>query len=759
MKTKLDLAGVHVPFLHSGVPEAVPGVVQVSKPPWLQLGMVAHGWTPEMILERSTRAHFQWIQAEATSKLIELKARSQSPDGTAVSPTAGTLVKQMSDEIVERAVHSSNADSSAAGPPQHDLEQQKADSHMKVDHGTRKQQASVDKLDVDKNRSQTTVDEVGFDTEPTRGAADTVEADGMPKTDAWQEESAAILIQGQFRRIMAVRKRSVLRRLNAKHNRLHEMQCAKQNANAVFSHIDASGDTVIDLDEISSAVEKAGSNLEPSAVVDAIASIVSEDGSIAKEDFEQWWSSHSELRAALFGSMLTQIQSHAASHGVSKEWTIEDSVAGMMQSCFRMRNSRKTVRRAANFISKATPDGCKLDVDRKRFDEFDTDGTGQLDLREMTALMETLGFKADDGSARFMLEKYDDDGDGTISYEEFKKLWAGIGLLGGEDVIDILRKTDRSDEDLAKLRERFSFVPFMHSLDTEMKKLQAASYLTLHSCPCGTTLFKEGDVGDTMYILLSGSAECVVMGVAGTTVSLECGPGDCVGEQSLRGENNGRRDATLQTLEDTRFAAMSRSDYLRVTGSFTTEVLRVLALPHGRDRSYVDLKLVRSFFAGTRFFNALHFSLLQYRCCNYMTLVQRSPDKILYQQNQKSDSVYIVLQGCVGAFRKKAGVEEERQENNGKGTFVQEYTAGMVLGENTVTGKINAKRRRTETIATRGSNKATLARLLATNYVEVTDTLESTLRDILRLKSWQRKPEHIDLLCEFFEGEVSVCLV
>lgn len=175
VRTKLGSTGVYMPLPQPTAEVAV--TVQVSKPPWLQLGMAEHGWTPEMILAQSTTAHFQWIQAEAATKLSELKMMSQSPDSK-IDPIARALVKQASDETAQRAVHSSNAVSSAAGPRQHNLQEQAAPNKMPADHGARKQQAIVDTLDVDINRtgSQAAVDEVDH-LEPSRGATETVMAD------------------------------------------------------------------------------------------------------------------------------------------------------------------------------------------------------------------------------------------------------------------------------------------------------------------------------------------------------------------------------------------------------------------------------------------------------------------------------------------------------------------------------------------------------------------------------------------------------
>lgn len=886
-RTEIGSTGVVMPSPPSHSPGQTMRTMKVNKPCWLRFGTGAYGWTPEMFLAESTKAHFLWIQAEAATRLYELKqlqARTQSP-GSNVIPAAGAPANQHSGVNVDHPGHTFDTNDTMSSlkyeytPAEHtavhNVEDQRNVKGNQSDYIVKAEQVAVDKVEdhsVVKNEQSdpvvkteqalvhtvdledhrvvrneqsnhvvkaeqavvntvedhrvvkterqergvkgehvtidrvedhrvvrneesqhvvkaeqavvntaedrsiptedTTVDKVEADmlTEEEHDGAGDVEAGCIAK-DQWTVEgdeqanvlqikepdpevAAATLIQASFRRRAAVKKMQSLRRLASKHDKLHKMQCLKNSVDAIFAHMDINQDTIITLDEISSAVDKVGSSLQPPEVASAIASILSEDSGIDRDNFERWWVNHKELTGALFGQMLAQVQSTTAKS--SKIWTKEDSVASLLQSSFLMHHTRKAVKKAAKFVSKASADTSKPEVDREHFEKFDADRTGRLDLQEMTDLMQSLGFQPDDGSARFMMEKYDDDGSGTICFEEFKELWRGIGLLGSEDILRILRKNYRSDNDLAALRDKFACVPFMHhNFDTDFKKTQACGYLKLHSCPCGTTLFTEGDVGDTLYIILSGSVECTVAGaIPSATVRLVCGSGDCVGEQSIKGMNEGRRDATVRSLEDSRFATMSRADYLRLTDTFTIEVMKVLRLRQGYERNRLALNLLRNFFHGTLFFQNLHFALIQYRCCGIMTLVQTSLGKVLYQQNTTGDSCYIMLEGVVGAFR-KSSAEKNQRKSIGRGALINEYTPGMSFGENTVTGRTNKDRLRTETIAALSADTAYLARILAKDYIMVTRKVERQICDILKMLPRDRKSKDIDILCEFFEDEVS----
>jgi hypothetical protein len=171
----------------------------------------------------------------------------------------------------------------------------------------------------------------------------------------------------------------------------------------------------------------------------------------------------------------------------------------------------------------------------------------------------------------------------------------GSRKVCGEDVLEVLDLPIRSDEDLAQLLQYFADLEFFQQLEGRMKQLQACRYVKLRSAQIGVTLFSAGDVGDKFYILLRGAVEVRVESqVTAAGVKLECGPGDAFGEQSLHGENDGRRDATVSALKDSVLAEIERADYLRLTDTLIPEVIKVLAAPvESGQRTAVKLQLCR----------------------------------------------------------------------------------------------------------------------------------------------------------------------
>jgi Ca2+-binding EF-hand superfamily protein len=59
---------------------------------------------------------------------------------------------------------------------------------------------------------------------------------------------------------------------------------------------------------------------------------------------------------------------------------------------------------------------------RDAFAVFDTDGSGSIDRKELKKLMKKLGQALTEGELDAMMDEVDENGDGEISFEEFKAL-------------------------------------------------------------------------------------------------------------------------------------------------------------------------------------------------------------------------------------------------------------------------------------------------------------------------------------------------
>jgi CRP-like cAMP-binding protein len=96
----------------------------------------------------------------------------------------------------------------------------------------------------------------------------------------------------------------------------------------------------------------------------------------------------------------------------------------------------------------------------------------------------------------------------------------------------------------------------------------------LHELPAGQALFKEGDPGDVMYVLMSGAAEIVVRGRVVETAER----GAILGEMAMIDE--GPRSASVVAKTDCKVLSINRRRFnflIQQTPNVALHVMRVIA--------------------------------------------------------------------------------------------------------------------------------------------------------------------------------------
>ncbi len=96
----------------------------------------------------------------------------------------------------------------------------------------------------------------------------------------------------------------------------------------------------------------------------------------------------------------------------------------------------------------------------------------------------------------------------------------------------------------------------------------------LHSLPAGQALFREGEPGNLMYVLISGTADIIVHNRAVETVEA----GAIVGEMAMIDE--GARSATIIAKSDCKLLAIDHKRFnflIQQTPNFAIHVMRVIA--------------------------------------------------------------------------------------------------------------------------------------------------------------------------------------
>jgi uncharacterized membrane protein len=131
-------------------------------------------------------------------------------------------------------------------------------------------------------------------------------------------------------------------------------------------------------------------------------------------------------------------------------------------------------------------------------------------------------------------------------------------------------------------------VPLFESLDDEAAA-ELCHLLESLDCKAGTSLFREGDQGDAMYIIERGKVRICVHTVDGREVTLtELDRGDFFGEMALLDDGQ-RRSADAVVAEDAQLAVLSREHFLSFMRSSPDVALEMLTALANRLRKTDEL--------------------------------------------------------------------------------------------------------------------------------------------------------------------------
>merc|ERR1711907_797029 len=88
----------------------------------------------------------------------------------------------------------------------------------------------------------------------------------------------------------------------------------------------------------------------------------------------------------------------------------------------------------------------QMDEIREAFGLFDSDASGQIDIRELKAAMRALGFEVKNEELKKMVTDVDNDGNGTIEFAEFLSMMtAKMGEKDSREDIDKVFKLFDND--------------------------------------------------------------------------------------------------------------------------------------------------------------------------------------------------------------------------------------------------------------------------------------------------------------------------
>ncbi len=123
--------------------------------------------------------------------------------------------------------------------------------------------------------------------------------------------------------------------------------------------------------------------------------------------------------------------------------------------------------------------------------------------------------------------------------------------------------------------EELRSVPLFASLDDKAAS-ELRNLLELREVPGGTTLFRLGDTGDSMYLIERGRVRISIRDADGSDVTLaELAGGDFFGEMALL--DGKPRSADTTVIEDAFFAVLSRDNFLKFVRTNPDVALRMLS--------------------------------------------------------------------------------------------------------------------------------------------------------------------------------------
>ena len=118
--------------------------------------------------------------------------------------------------------------------------------------------------------------------------------------------------------------------------------------------------------------------------------------------------------------------------------------------------------------------------------------------------------------------------------------------------------------------------------------LMLAALTGSYACPAGTTIFRKGDEGDSIYVLREGSVRIILPLDTGWETELAIvRPGELFGELSLL--DGKPRSASAVAVEDVVALTLGRQEFLGFLRKQPEAAIRMLAMLAGRLRRTDEL--------------------------------------------------------------------------------------------------------------------------------------------------------------------------
>lgn len=190
---------------------------------------------------------------------------------------------------------------------------------------------------------------------------------------------------------------------------------------------------------------------------------------------------------------------------------------------------------------------------------------------------------------------------------------------------------------------------FRHLDDLDLGNiLRSRASRTLQVAPM-QDIIREGEMADSMYIILEGMVEVRIGGVDGREVAIATlKAGDFFGEQALISGSSGRRNATVRAVQPTALLQIARSAVSAGLEKAPDKEFPTLGGVDGLMEVETSHK-VRDLLRASRLFRSLSEGDMT-RMQAATEIINPRPGEVIIREGDKGDYLYMVMSGMVEVF-------------------------------------------------------------------------------------------------------------
>eukprot|EP01043_Picozoa_sp_COSAG02_P043949 COSAG02_NODE_3873_length_6113_cov_1129.365813_2_plen_1026_part_00 len=196
----------------------------------------------------------------------------------------------------------------------------------------------------------------------------------------------------------------------------------------------------------------------------------------------------------------------------------------------------------------------------KLWSKLDSNGDGMLEIAEIAMILVDIGHPLSTNQIKAVMEKIDTDGSGTIGQSEFVA-WYKQSIMN--DFKDLPAAVPRGQRELSLHERVLTQIPaFAAAFNDNAPRHKAfcaelARYFTARTFAPKEMFIRKGDVGDEMYLIVSGECDILLSTEPGTQPVDRIGPGDIVGEGALFSDD--KRTAFVRADTETVVLVLTRA--------------------------------------------------------------------------------------------------------------------------------------------------------------------------------------------------------